>query len=97
MHIRIGCVGFLLFRTLQATAQAPLLSGNVNHAEANDILDEEFNEWVYKLGVEWGMKGLAIAVVQKGQDSQWHVETKGYGVRDRKGNPVTSEVRSQFA
>lgn len=58
-----------------------------------DVLDDEFETWLADLTSEWGMKGISISVVQRLDDGQWNVETKGYGVKNAAGDPVTPDVR----
>lgn len=60
--------------------------------QSNALLDSDFDEWISGLGEEWGMKGLAIAAVRLNPSGEWNIETKGYGIKDSDGNPVTENV-----
>lgn len=61
--------------------------------QSNDLLlDSDFDAWLDDLGAEWGMKGLSIAAVRLGPSGEWNAETKGYGIKDGAGNPVTEDV-----
>ncbi|KAF8312197.1 beta-lactamase/transpeptidase-like protein [Clavulina sp. PMI_390] len=62
---------------------------NENHAP---ILDAEFESWLSNISSVWGLKGLSIAVVQRHDDESWQMETKGYGVKNEAGDPVTHET-----
>lgn len=66
------------------------------------LLDDEFDEWLSKLAGIWSIKGIGIAVVRKrphtnasvsvrGRDD-WVVETKGYGIKNGRGDPVANDV-----
>lgn len=69
-----------------------------DHYSLKDVLDDEFDAWMSKFQKEWGVVGLAISVVRRLNQSDvesekgWSVETKGYGVRNEDGDPVTPDV-----
>lgn len=66
------------FEPLQATSQ---------------VLDDDFDRWIQELADEWSIKGIGIAVVRRLPGSNgWAVETKGYGIRNSAGEPVTNDV-----
>lgn len=77
-------------------AQLPLGDPKLNGAFVGDkdpqLLDDSFDAWLHDVVSEWGMKGLSIAVVQRKEDGGWDVETKGYGVKNTAGDPVTKDV-----
>jgi len=56
------------------------------------VLDASFDVWLQNLTSFWGMKGLAVAVVQRQPNDTWSIETKGYGVKNAAGDIVTEDV-----
>lgn len=61
------------------------------------ILDDEFEGWLNDVGYNWGMNGVAIAVVRRTKDSAgqwdgWVTESKGYGIADRWGHVVNEDT-----
>lgn len=82
--------------SLTSGAQLPLRDPDLNGAFVGDkppqLLDDSFDAWLHDLASEWGMKGLSIAVVRRKSDGDWDVETKGYGVKNTAGDPVTEDV-----
>lgn len=69
-------------------AQLPLTSSFIR----KPLLDKSFDIWLAKVNNTWATKGIGIAVVRRDQSGNWDVETKGYGIRDSSGAPVTEDV-----
>ncbi|KAF8585051.1 beta-lactamase/transpeptidase-like protein [Ramaria rubella] len=75
---------------LCAGDRVPLHTRNLKHG---DILDNDFASWLEKTGANWGMKGVAVAVVRKNEDTgRWITETRGFGVANRWGDAVDEET-----
>ncbi|KAF8314955.1 beta-lactamase/transpeptidase-like protein [Clavulina sp. PMI_390] len=75
----------------------PLRANDGNPSSTNTnfpaLLDDSFEEWLANLTSIWGLKGLSVAVVRRhDDDGSWHVETKGYGVKNEAGDLVTDET-----
>lgn len=58
------------------------------------VLPKELVQDIDELRRDWGIKGVAIAVVRKGEDGSWKEDTFGLGVADERDNPVTGRVSS---
>lgn len=96
LRMHIAFVSLLVATLPHIALGAPGASANKirDATTSGEILDGEFDRWLNALGKDWGMKGISVAVVQRGaDDTQWAVETKGYGVKNQQGTPVTSDVR----
>lgn len=89
-------LAFAAVVSLTNGAQLPLGDPKLNGAFVGNkvlqLLDNSFDAWLHDLVSEWGMKGLSIAVVRRKSDGGWDVETKGYGVKNTAGDPVTEDV-----
>ncbi|KAF8318972.1 hypothetical protein DL93DRAFT_2075223 [Clavulina sp. PMI_390] len=63
------------------------------------LLDDAFDRWLSETTSFWGLKGVSIAVVRcdnsaEENEESWFVETKGYGLKNAAGDPVTENVSS---
>ncbi|KAF8316077.1 beta-lactamase/transpeptidase-like protein [Clavulina sp. PMI_390] len=97
-------LSFANFCYAVASKQMPLATQNAPEAKSNskittendpkysNLLDSSFDDFVANLAEEWGMKGLSVAVVQHQPNGSWIVETKGYGVMNTAGDPVTADT-----
>jgi hypothetical protein len=92
----ITSVGFLLAAAVSifpspSRAQWPLAHPRTVEI-GSGVLDASFDQWLQNLTSFWGMKGLAVAVVQRQRNDTWSIETKGYGVKNAAGDLVTEDV-----
>lgn len=60
----------------------------------HNVISKDLVEDIDQLRRDWGIKGVAIAIVRKGEDGSWKKDTFGLGVADVQGNPVTDRVSS---
>lgn len=56
------------------------------------VLSKDLVDGIEQLRQDWGIKGVAIAVVRKGEDGSWKEDTFGLGIADAQGHPVTDRV-----
>jgi len=89
-------VGFLLAAAASVFAASSGAQLPLAHPPTVEIgsgvLDASFDQWLQNLTSFWGMKGLAVAVVQRQPNDTWSIETKGYGVKNAAGDIVTEDV-----
>lgn len=88
----IGLLSISLLVGSVLSHQLPLTSSVTERT--HDLLDESFDEFLAAISAEWGIKGLSVAVVRRQSNGNWHTETKGYGVKNAAGDPVTEDVSS---
>lgn len=63
-----------------AEAQQCALTDRVTSSSSlPDLLDADFDLWLSITTLQWGLRGLGIAVVRQDSQGAWAVETKGYG------------------
>jgi len=92
----IASVGFLLAAAVSifpapSSARLPLAYPRTVEI-GSGVLDASFDQWLQNLTSFWGLKGLAVAVVQRQPNDTWSIETKGYGVKNAAGDIVTEDV-----
>jgi CubicO group peptidase (beta-lactamase class C family) len=55
----------------------------------SQLITPEIDNWISNLLLEWNSPGgLSVAVVKLGDDDEWTVETKGYGLAREDGTKV---------
>ena len=71
----------------------------LSQSELVPLLDGDFDNFLSSLTKDWGFRGMGVAVVRNhptNENGNWHVETKGYGMKDSSGAAVTNEVSLLF-
>ncbi len=64
-----------------------------NSTAKRNVLTPNIDNFVESIPADWNSPGgVGIAVVQKGEDGSWNVETKGYGIAKADGSKVTANT-----
>lgn len=92
--LAVGLLGLGVTNACVSALQLPLLSSISADCCSDKIISGRFEEWLEGVRSEWGMKGLAIAVVRRRVDGSWETETKGYGIKSSAGDAVDEDVCS---
>lgn len=83
----------LLFLPLTAAHDQHVLSAPTLRPKYN-LVDHKLVREIDQLRQDWGIKGAAVAVVQRDDEGGWKEDKFGVGVADARGNLVTENVSS---
>jgi len=85
--------GFLTPEVLDATRSprhGPILSAR----QSDSLISKESEEHIGATMKLWDIQGVQVAVVRRkqGTEDEWDVDVRAYGVKDRSGSPMRTDV-----